>query len=101
MAAWYVYIISNRAHTLYVGCTSNLPRRIYEHKTRYFESAFTARYTFDRCVYLELVASERAALQRERQIKGWSRAKKIALIQEKNPRWRDLSLTWAEALETR
>jgi len=95
---WYVYIVSNNAHTLYVGMTDDLPRRIYEHKTRRFPTAFTARYTFDRCVYFEVVRSRRRAEDRERQIKAWVRRKKIALIQSKNPNWLDLASSWTEAL---
>src|SRR5712691_11600929 len=95
---WYVYIISNNAHTLYVGCTVDLPRRIYQHKTRFDTTSFTARYTFDRCVYFDLAPSRASALKRERQIKGWSRRKKVALIQSPNPNWIDLSSTWPEAL---
>lgn len=95
---WYVYIISNNAHTLYTGMTDNLPRRVYQHKTRTFSTAFTARYTFDRLVYFELLPSKSAAAKREKQIKAWSRAKRVALIQLKNPNWLDLSASWSEAL---
>jgi putative endonuclease len=95
---WYVYIISNNAHTLYVGMTDDLPRRIYEHKTKRFKTAFTARYTFDRCVYFEVLKSNRAAEKREAAIKGWVRRRKIALIQEKNPNWLDLFSSWTESL---
>ena len=98
---WYVYIISNNAHTLYVGTTDDLPRRIYEHKTKRYKTAFTARYTFDRCVYFEVLTSAAAAEKRERQIKGLLRKKKIALIQEKNPNWIDLASSWSEALLVR
>jgi putative endonuclease len=80
--AWCVYILSNNAHTLYVGSTNDLLRRLPEHKQKIYEKAFTARYTFDRCVYYEHVDSEQAARAREKQIKGWTRAKKIALIQK-------------------
>ena len=95
---WYVYIISNNAHTLYIGMTDDLPRRVYEHKTRRFTNAFTARYTFDRCVYFEVLPTQRDAARREREIKGWLRRKKIALIQARNPNWMDLSSSWTESL---
>jgi len=88
---WFVYIISNNAHTLYVGATNNLPRRIFEHKNRTYTTSFTARYTFDRCVYFECVGQKAAAIAREQQIKRWSRKKKVFLIQRINPEWSDLS----------
>jgi predicted GIY-YIG superfamily endonuclease len=66
---WYVYIISNNAHTLYTGMTDNLPRRIYQHKTRTHANAFTARYTFDRLVHFETLPSKLEAAKREQQIK--------------------------------
>ena len=85
-----VYILSNKAHTLYVGSTDDLLRRHAEHKWKVHPNAFTARYTFDRCVYYELVGSEAAARAREKQIKGWPRPKKVALIQSVNPWWHDV-----------
>ena len=89
--AWCVYILSNNAHTLYVGSTNDLIRRLAEHKHKTHANAFTARYTFDRCVHIEFVSDEIAARVREKQIKGWTRAKKIALIEEKNPNWIDVT----------
>ena len=91
MSDWNVYIMSNSAHTLYTGATNNLPKRIYEHRTRAYATSFTARYTFDKCVYYELVGSQDAAIKRERQIKRWTRAQRVALIQSMNPNWLDLS----------
>jgi putative endonuclease len=85
---------------LYVGITNDLPRRIAEHKTGRYTTSFTARYTFDRCVYFEFTDSQKNAARRERQLKAWSRSKKVALIQDKNPNWIDLSTTWARALMT-
>jgi putative endonuclease len=96
--AWYVYMISNHAHTLYVGSTNDLIRRFHEHRTRRYPSSFTARYTFDRLVWFELVGTKPAARKRELQIKGWKRERKVALIVERNPAWRDLSVTWPEGL---
>jgi putative endonuclease len=87
----FVYIISNKSHTLYVGITTDLANRFREHINRTYENGFTARYHFDRLVYFEAADSLADAAKRERQIKGWSRAKKVALIQEKNPDWMDLS----------
>ena len=88
---WFVYIVSNNAHTLYVGATNDLPRRIRQHKNRTYESSFTARYTFNRCVYYECCGDQRTAIAREQQIKRWSRAKKVRLIEARNPDWSDLS----------
>jgi putative endonuclease len=88
---WCVYILSNNAHTLYVGYTSDLLRRTAEHRLKLYPTSFTARYTFDRCVYFELVLDEATARQREKQIKGWTRAKKVALIQTDNPYWHDVT----------
>jgi putative endonuclease len=95
---WYVYLLSNNAHTLYVGSTNDLIRRIYQHKNRLFPSSFTARYTFDRVVWFEIVGTKAAARKREQQLKGWKRDRKVALIVERNPTWHDLSVTWPEGL---
>ena len=95
---WYVYILSNRTHRLYIGCTSDLPRRCREHIERRYPLAFTARYTYNRLVYYEVLPSEKIALRRERQIKAWSRAKKVALIQSMNPNWYDLGRKWHRML---
>lgn len=89
--AWCVYILSNKAHTLYTGSTNDLLRRLREHKVHKYESAFTARYTFDLLVYYEFLADETTARAREKQIKGWTRAKKVALIQSVNTWWHDLT----------
>ncbi len=99
IAQFYVYIVSNKAHTLYVGMTGNLIKRSREHRERVFQSGFTARYTHDRLVYFEIVAGYEAAMDREKQLKGWKRSRKVALIQSMNPNWLDLSLDWGEALE--
>jgi len=86
----YVYILANQySHTLYIGVTSNLTRRICEHKCKQF-SGFTEKYNVDTLVYYECFGSIEDALRREKQIKGWTRAKKIALIEENNPDWLEL-----------
>lgn len=92
--SWYVYIMSNKAHTLYTGMTSDLRRRVEEHKTKKYANAFTARYTFDRLVYYEPAADQHAAAVREKRIKNWTRARRIALIQSMNANWNDLSRKW-------
>ena len=93
---WAVYIMSNAAHTLYTGITNDLPRRVREHKNRTFQNAFTARYTFTRLVWYEFVESQRHAAQSEKQIKRWTRARRVALIQSMIPNWLDLSKSVCE-----
>jgi putative endonuclease len=85
---WYFYIASNANHTLYAGISSNLIKRLHEHKTRVYTNAFTARYNFDRILYFEILRTQNEAAKRERQVKGWTRARKIALIEVSNPEWR-------------
>jgi putative endonuclease len=90
---YYVYIMTNRSGTLYAGVTSNLEQRLYEHKCG-TGSKFTSRYKIDRLVHFEGVSDILDVLAREKQIKGWLRAKKIALIESANPNWEDLSADW-------
>ena len=77
--AYYVYILTNRSQGLYVGVTNNVYRRLEEHRAAR-PGSFTARYNFDRLIYVEETNNVHDALNREKQIKGWSRAKKEALI---------------------
>lgn len=91
MRGAFTYIMSNKSHTLYVGATTNLERRVLEHKRKQDRNAFTARYRFTRLVWFEVADDMAAAERRERQIKAWSRMKKITLIQDGNPNWDDLS----------
>lgn len=93
MKQYYVYIMTNRSRTLYAGVTSDLARRVCEHKNRLIPG-FTARYNLDRLVFFEQTQDVNAAIAREKQIKGWLRAKKIGLIESLNPEWRDLSEEW-------
>jgi putative endonuclease len=87
---YYVYIVTNRDNAvLYIGETDDLKRRIWEHKQR-FVSSFSKRYNADKLVYYEATDGRLAAVYREKQIKGWLRAKKIKLIESLNPEWRDL-----------
>ena len=87
---YYVYIMSSPSQTLYTGVTNNLERRVYEHKSGAFDS-FTKRYRVDRLVYFQETSDVSAAIAAEKQIKGISRSKKLALIEEQNPGWLDLS----------
>ncbi|HVF98943.1 MAG TPA: GIY-YIG nuclease family protein [Chloroflexia bacterium] len=89
----YVYMMANKTRTLYVGVTNNIERRVYEHKNKLLPG-FTSRYGLDELVYLAETEDVREAIAREKQIKGWSRAKKVALIEEMNPEWEDLSAGW-------
>jgi putative endonuclease len=89
----FVYIMTNRSRTLYTGVTNNLARRVLEHKLK-LVPGFTSKYNIRRLVYFELFGDARAAIGREKQIKGWLRAKKIALIESTNPDWKDLSEGW-------
>ena len=85
--------MTNGKRTLYTGVTNNLYRRVYEHKEK-LVPGFTKRYNIDYLVYVESTNDVIAAITREKQIKGWTRAKKISLIESSNPEWRDLSLDW-------
>jgi putative endonuclease len=86
---YHVYIMSNNSMTLYTGVTNKLPARVIEHKTG--QSDFTRRYHCTRLVYYEEYSVVQAALAREKQIKGWTRTKKIELVKVLNPGWIDLS----------
>jgi putative endonuclease len=87
---YFVYIMTNKSGTLYTGVTNNLERRIYEHK-QHLVKGFTNKYNIDKLVYFEETNDIHAAISREKQIKGWLRQKKIALIESMNPGWKDLS----------
>jgi putative endonuclease len=87
--SYFVYILSNRSRTLYVGVTNDLQRRVYEHKHN-LVPGFTSRYRIDRLVYFEGTGDVQAAIAREKQLKGWLRAKKVGLIESVNPTWEDL-----------
>ena len=90
---YYVYIMTNKSRTLYTGVTGDLMRRVHEHKNKLVRG-FTRKYNIQYLVYYESTASVYSALKREKQIKGWLRAKKIALIESMNPEWKDLSEEW-------
>ena len=94
MKQYYVYLMASFKQRLYVGVTNDLSRRVYQHKTKAYPESFTARYNIDRLVYFEVFGDILDAIGREKQIKGWRRSKKVALIEAENPRWKDLSLDW-------
>ncbi len=89
----FVYIAASPSRTLYVGVTSDLERRMYEHKRKLIPG-FTSRYGVSRLVHSETFANVDDAIAREKEIKGWRREKKVRLIEMTNPRWRDLSQDW-------
>ena len=90
---YYVYIMAGKSAVLYTGVTNNLERRVLEHKGK-LRVGFTSQYNIDRLVYYEVWPKVRDAIAREKQIKGWLRKKKVALIASKNPEWEDLSAEW-------
>ena len=91
--SYWVYIMTNRSGTLYIGVTNNLARRVYEHRHNLL-SGFTSRYRIDRLVHAESFSEVLDAIAREKQLKNWSRARKLALVRENNPNWRDLAEDW-------
>ena len=91
---YYTYILTNwNNKVMYIGMTNNLERRLYEHKHHLIEG-FTRRYNVDKLVYFESSFDVKAAIAREKQLKGWTRARKNALVESMNPTWQDLSKDW-------
>ena len=91
---YFVYILSSRTKRLYIGVTNDLERRVAQHKRRDVEG-FTSRYNIDRLVYYEETDDVWAALSREKQLKGWMRVRKLELVSDLNPEWRDLAAEWS------
>jgi putative endonuclease len=91
--SYFVYIMASRSRVLYIGITNSIRRRNAEHKERKADS-FTAQHRCTRLVLYEIYCSPSRAIAREKQLKGWTRAKKIALIEQTNPQWNDLSQDW-------
>jgi putative endonuclease len=87
---YYVYIMANKSRTLYVDVTDNLERHVYEHKAKLVDG-FTKRYNLNRLVYFDNTNDISTSIEREKEIKGWVRRKKVALIHTLNPAWEDLS----------
>jgi putative endonuclease len=88
-----VYIMSNHSRTLYIGVTSDLYSRVWQHKHSAIKG-FTSRYRMNKLIYYEEWPTMNEAIAREKQLKGWPRAKKVALIEERNPAWDDLASGW-------
>ena len=85
----FVYIMASQTRTLYVGVTSDLRKRYYQHHHEITEG-FTARYQVKKLVYFEVGSSPMGAITREKQLKGWRRDRKVALVESTNPEWNDL-----------
>ncbi len=95
----YVYILASGFKHLYIGVTSNLERRVAQHKAGTYTAAFTERYNIKQLVYFERFGGLDTAIAREKQLKRWSRVKKIRLIVASNPDWADLSAAWGTPVE--
>ncbi len=95
----YVYILASSFKHLYIGVTSSLEQRIADHKNHRRPNSFTARYAIDHLVYIERHPLLLAAIAREKQLKRWSRTKKIRLVVATNPTWKDLSLEWGSPID--
>ena len=94
MSIYYVYILTSwNNRVVYVGVTNNLERRVYEHKNKLIDG-FTKRYNINKLVYYDHTTDINAAIEREKQIKGWLRKRKNELIESMNPNWSDLSDSW-------
>ncbi len=94
---FWTYIVASRSGTLYVGMTNNIEHRVSQHKNHLIEG-FTAKYDCTRLVWYEEFRDVRNAIRREKQIKGWTRARKIALIESQNPHWVDFAEHWGARL---
>ena len=94
---YYVYIMASRSLTFYTGITGNIYRRVIQHKTGEIDG-FTKKYNINRLVYYETFNYVNNAIAREKQIKAWTRAKRLALIKTMNPSWQDLAKDWGEPI---
>ncbi|MEP6692320.1 MAG: GIY-YIG nuclease family protein [Gemmatimonadaceae bacterium] len=93
MREFSVYILASRSRCLYVGVTNDLRRRVAEHRSS--SEGFTARYRIHRLMHFEPTSNVRSAIAHEKEIKGWRRSKKLALIETSNPTWQDLAEEWS------
>jgi len=90
---YYVYIMASKTGTIYTGVTNDMVRRVYQHKHGLIPG-FTTKYGITKLVYYESSSDINSAITREKQIKGWLRKKKVALVESTNPGWTDLSAGW-------
>jgi putative endonuclease len=95
----YVDILASSFKRLYIGITTEIEARITQHKNGTYPNSFIARYKIDQLVYLEHFALVSEAIAREKQLKNWSRIKKIRLVVAQNPTWQDLSADWGKPIE--
>ena len=93
-----VYFMASKSRVLYIGMTNNLERRVYEHKSDLIDG-FSKQYRCHRLVYFESYDRVENAIAREKQLKGWNRAKKVRLIERLNPTWEDLSAEWGKEIK--
>ena len=93
MRQYYIYRMASRARTLYVGVTNDLERRVFEHKQGQ-PGGFTGKYNVTKLVYHEPTSDVSSAIAREKELKGWRRSKKVALVESVNSEWKDLALRW-------
>jgi len=93
---YFTYMVASRSRTIYIGMTGDLLKRVFQHKRKTYEG-FTETYNCNRLVWFERYMDPNNAIEREKQLKGWVRAKKIALIEKDNPTWEDLSTPWFTA----
>ena len=91
MKSGFTYIMTNKHHTvLYTGCTTDIVKRVWQHKNHYYKGSFTDKYNCEYCVYYESFANYNLSIQRENQIKNMSREEKLELINKRNPEWKEL-----------
>lgn len=99
--SYYVYIMASLRRVLYIGVTSNIEKRVWQHKNDVFKDGFTARYRVHRLVYFETYSDILTAIAREKALKHFTRAEKIALIEGANPKWNDLAEGWGKIFPPR
>jgi putative endonuclease len=97
---YHTYIMASRTGTIYVGVSGDIETRVRQHKEGKIEG-FSKKYKCDRLVYYEVYGQASLAIGREKQLKGWRRSKKIALIEKLNPRWTDLAESWGAEMRFR
>ena len=95
----YVYIMASSFQRLYIGITTEIEVRVSQHKNGSHSGSFTSRYKIDKLVYIERFAMVSEAIAREKQLKKWSRIKKLRLIVAQNPTWQDLSAEWGNPIQ--
>jgi putative endonuclease len=94
---YYVYIVASRTHVLYTGVTSEIEQRMWQQKNGAYDG-FTKKFKCNRLVYFERFGSIHRAIAREKELKGWRRERKLALIEAANPTWQDLSAEWGKPI---